>query len=451
MPFDRYGTELSTDSSEAVCAFEAAVHGVAAHRPSTANALERALRADPNLVAAHALKGFANVILARQELVPVARESHRAASAALKTRGGSVCEHALTDALAHAIGGCFFAAADRIEAYLEESPHTFLAAKLAHALRFMMGDARGMLAITSRVLPHWGESHPGYGFLLGCHAFALEEGADFGGAEQAGRRAVALEPDDAWGLHAVSHVHEMAGRVDEGIAWLESSRPVWKACNNFSFHMAWHLALFYLEREDHEAVLRLYDAEVRPAPTDDFRDVANAVSLLWRLEQDGVAVGHRWAELREIALKRRRDLTLTFAALHHLLTLIAAGEDAAARELAAELAARAASRDGTDQATVMDRVGRDLAMVLLDASRTGPIGRLPLQRLASELRCIGGSHAQRDVFVRTLAGLAADWGDRRSLESILALRRSLKREDRFARETLSRLEAAERRLARRRA
>jgi hypothetical protein len=294
----------------------------------------------------------------------------------------------------------------------------------------MIGDAPGMLAVGARVLDRWTRRTPGYGFLLGCHAFALEELGHYDAAERFGRRAVEIEPQDAWGLHAVAHVHEMRGRTAEGIAWIEGARPVWTACNNFSFHMAWHLALFRLEAADHDEVLRLYDAEVRPAATDDFRDVANAVSLLWRLEQEGVAVGGRWDELKAVAARRRRDMTLTFAALHNLLALVAAGETESAFELLRAMEAAAANGAG-DQAETMDAVGAELAAAILDLS----LNRAPrgdVAALAGRLPRIGGSHAQRDVFVRVLAEFAARRGDRAALERILAARRRLKRDDRFA-------------------
>lgn len=228
---DRYGTRHSSANQEAVRAFGAAVHGVAAHRPSTGDALTRALWADPDLVAGHALKGFANVILAREELMPAARQAHARAAAAALAGGATASETALIEALGFAAQGRLREAAARLEAHLDESPEEFLPAKLAHALRFMAGDLRGMLACTARLVGRLPEDAPGYGFLLGCHAFGLEEAGDLA-AERTGRRAVEREPEDAWGIHAVSHMHEMAGRTREGIAWLEAHRPSWSRCNN---------------------------------------------------------------------------------------------------------------------------------------------------------------------------------------------------------------------------
>lgn len=101
---------------------------------------------------------------------------------------------------------------------------------------------------------------------------------------------------------------------------------------------------------------------------------------------------------------------------------------------------KAVSAEG-DQATVMDVVGRDLAQVLLGLAAGA--SRAALDRLAARLPMIGGSHAQRDVFLRTLAALAADRGERAALDRVLSVRRRLKRDDRFAALVQSRCDAGE--------
>jgi hypothetical protein len=426
MPLDAFDLSTSSASADATVAFEEAVRGLAAHRPSTGIALGRALAADPDHVPALALKGFANLILAREELAAPAREALAAARRALAAQdGGTADERALVEALAYAADDRFTDAADCLDICFADRPATFLPFKIAHALRFMLGDAAGMLAASQRMMTVWSPARPGAGFLLGCHAFAIEEHGAYAAAEAYGRQAVALEPDDAWGLHAVSHVHEMRGETAAGIAWLEDSRGNWSRCNNFSFHMAWHLALLHLDRGEHERVLRLYDQEVRPTPTDDFRDMANAVSLLWRLERLGVDVGGRWAELAEIARRRRADTTLVFASLHSLIALVALGDRPAAAELVMALQVRA--QGSGDQARVAADLGLPLARAI-----TGMGGeRGSLDRLAHALPQIGGSNAQRDLFVLALAETASRRGDTPALRAIRTARRRLRAEDRL--------------------
>lgn len=426
MPLDAYDLSTSSASPDATQAFEEAVRGLAAHRPSTGLAIGRALEADPDHVPALALKGFANLILARQELAAPAREALAEARRALAAKdGGTDDERILVEALGHAAEDRFADAADCLDLRFADRPATFLPFKIAHALRFMLGDAAGMLAASRRMMAAWSPGRPMAGFLLGCHAFAVEEHGAYAAAEAYGRQAVALEPDDAWGLHAVSHVHEMRGEISEGIAWLEGSRDRWSRCNNFSFHMAWHLALLHLERGEHEHVLRLYDEEVRPQPTDDFRDMANAVSLLWRLERLGVDVGHRWAGLAEIARRRRADTTLVFASLHTLIALVALGDRPAAAELVMALQVRA---QGTgDQARIAADLGLPMARVIADLGGE----RGALDRLAAALPQLGGSNAQRDLFVLALAEAASRRGDAPALRTIGDARRRLKAEDRL--------------------
>lgn len=430
MNSDIYDLTSSTHSLEARRAFEHAVYGLAAHRPSTGASLAATLAADPQHVAAHALKGFANLILARSELaVSAGAALHDARLSLGACNGGTRDEQVLVEALQAAVDGHFLLASARLDEGFADRPATFLPFKIAQALRFMAGDSAGMLAASSRAVAALDEMAPAAGFVLGCHAFSLEEHGRYGEALTAGQRAVALQPDDAWGLHAVSHVFEMRGETAKGIGWLQDSRKSWSRCNNFSFHMAWHLGLLHLEQGDHDRVLEIYDDEVRPQQTDDFRDMANAVSLLWRLNQCGVHVGARWRDLAEVALKRRRDTTLVFAALHNLAALVAIGDRAAAAELVAEIEAKATGEG--EQARVAAEVGVPMARVL--AGLATPADRQMLDRMVLNLPKIGGSNAQRDFFVLALAKAAGSGGDDAGVSRIRHIRRSLKAEDRLFR------------------
>lgn len=73
------------------------------------------------------------------------------------------------------------------------------------------------------------------------------------------------------------------------VAWLDRMRPRWARCGAFSHHLAWDLALFRFELGSHTRALELYDQAVRPFPSEDYLDVCNAVPLVFRLRQEGVA------------------------------------------------------------------------------------------------------------------------------------------------------------------
>jgi hypothetical protein len=427
MTADRFGHAHTATSQPAIAAFEAATYAVGAHRAIGDN-LTRALELEPDLVSAWALRSVGNAMLARREtMAAAARDATEAAAALDRAGGGTQGERTLVEAARLTSAGRWNDAAMVLEWHLDDEPLDFLALKMAHGLRFMTGQRNAMLATTTRALRKWGDSVPGYGFVLGCHAFGLEEAGHYATAEAIGRRAVELEPSDAWGLHAVSHVMEMSGRTGEGIAWLGASRSIWPDCNNFRFHLGWHLALFHLELGNGPAVLDIYDREVMPAASDDFRDMANAVSLLWRLQQAGFDTGDRWAKLCVVANKRRADVTYVFASLHYLVALVANGEHAAAAELVGEMDALS-NAGGGDQPAVARDIGIDLAKVILaGASQAGAVG-VDLRQLASMLPSIGGSNAQRDLFMQILLMFAHDPA---TLSAVGRMRKLLRRDDAF--------------------
>lgn len=426
---DMFQGSHSTTDANAVASFEKAVAALAAHRPDASVALEAALSHDPAMIAAHALRGFAALSLGRAELHGVATNAAKSARRALTERSApTLAEDALVRALDVAIDGRFLSAAAVLESQLLNEPLNFLLLKLAHGLRFMAGDAQGMLDATTTVLPYWRADAGGAGYVYGCHAFALEEAGHYRAAERYGNLALDVAPDDAWGLHAISHVDEMQGRVGVGIARLEQRRAVWTRCNNFQFHMAWHLALLHLEAGDGDKALDIYDDEVRPRSTDDYRDVANAASLLWRLRLAGVRTGGRWEELVEIGRRRSNDTTLMFASLHYLLALAAGGERVAARATLDSWRKSAACGVGDQARTALD-VGLELGEIILGEGRR----RIDYADVARKLPALGGSNAQRDVFLQTLAERACEAEDWKALDDVLSIRRQLRWHDSFGR------------------
>jgi hypothetical protein len=161
-------------------------------------------------------------------------------------------------------------------------------------------------------------------------------------------------------------------------------------------------------------------------------------SLLWRLEQEGVDVADRWDIVGRIAYERRADTAYVFGALHSLLALIGSRQLAAAHDLVNALRASAAltsvahstTEQAPDQAKVSQDVGVALAETILAMAEQRTV-RVPFATLASRLHRLGGSVAQRDVFLRTLYIIASESGDEVSAARLKALRLRQRHEDRF--------------------
>ncbi len=417
---DSSGAATTIANVTALAHWNATIEHVLAHAAAAPNALAATLDADPDFALGHAARGIMLMTLARTELVDDARCALNTAQKLAGSQKLAARERCYIEALAHWIDQRPGLAAHQLEQAIRLDNRDVLAAKFVHAIRFMMGDLRGMLVSARRHLDTYGMELPHSGYLLGCLAFATEENGDYAAAEAMGRQALEMTPSDAWGRHSVAHVMEMTGRAREGAAWLAGSRAHWNHCSNFAFHLSWHEALFHLELGNWPAALDLYDQDLRARKTDDFRDIANAASLLQRLELAGTPVGHRWHELADLAANRIDDRALVFADLHYALALAGAG-----RQNEVDLLARNLSDDHgiCHDARIARTIGAPVASAIMAfrERRYGEAARLLLMA-RPQLRQIGGSHAQRDVFEQMLIESAIRSGNLDLADALLRQR-----------------------------
>ncbi|AWB50401.1 tetratricopeptide repeat-containing protein [Gemmobacter aquarius] len=369
--------------------------GILSHAASTGPNLNALLAAAPDFALGQAIRGLSCLLLGRAEMIPVARQAY---GAALQGAPATMREIAFVHALGDWLGGRPTRAAARVQAMLTLHPHDALAMKMIQAIHFVMGRPGAMRASVEGVLSAWVD-HPARGYLLGCHAFALEETGEYARAEATGRAGVELARDDAWGLHAVAHVYDMTGRARAGLDWLSGREVSWSHCNNFRFHVWWHRALMHLDLGEYDTALAHYDADIRAEKTDDYRDISNAASLLSRLELEGVDVGARWEELADLAENRASDGCLAFADLHYMLALCGGAREKAAAGLIARMHKTQAA--GNESLRVIAHPGLHIARGL-QAFAGGEYSTawMHLRAGRGDLQQIGGSHAQRDIFDR---------------------------------------------------
>ena len=417
MPEDLFGLTVAA----APAAFEPwrrTVLGFLAHDAAVPDHLAATLEADPRFAMAQAARGLFLMLLGRAELIAGARDALAAARAGTPP---SHREAAYVDALADWLDGRPSGAVRRLEGVLAAAPGDALAMKIEHSIRFVLGDAAGMRGALERIAPAYDASHPAAGYFQGCRAFALEETGEYAAAERAGRAGLELATDDAWGLHAVAHVHDMTCAPEAGIAWLEARRGSFAHCNNFRFHVWWHRALLHLDRGEHGAVLTLYDEAVRAERTDDWRDISNAASLLMRLELDGVDVGDRWDEIAALSAARTEDACMVFADLHYLMALLGGGREAQAGAMLARIARTARGAGETARRTA--RPGLPVAQGLAAfAAGDHAAAWRSLSDAIPDLRLAGGSHAQRDVFERVAVDAGIRSGQLEGARALLSAR-----------------------------
>ena len=393
-------------SQETVRLLDHAVTGYARAVRDTRDRLTKVLESDPTCAMAHTLDGYLYMLSSKRDGMARARQALGRVVSSNAGRTSLPRREALHVAALDAwSSGDMRSAASVWDTLLDEHPRDLIALKVSQFVLSYLGESERMRDRVARVLPAWTNDHPGFGLALGCHAYALEESGDYAQAEDAGRRAVALDRGDIWAAHAVAHVAEMEGRLEDGIEWIASLAGEWRDCSNFALHLKWHESLYHLELEQHDRVLALYDRDVRAESTDEYLDIANAVSLLWRLEQASVNVGSRWRELAARAAGHFDDHALVFVDMHYLMAL-AAVDPAAAEEFLRACEQFAASGQGTE-AEVMADVGLPLARAVV-AHRRGAYSDAVdhLYPVRQRIRRIGASHAQRDLFHQLLIDAA---------------------------------------------
>lgn len=429
---DIRGLSQTAASAEAMRAFDATVEAYMAFERQTGDRLKETLALDPTMPMALCLKGCFLLLFCKRALVAPAAKALAAARDAVRERGANDRELRHLDALQLWLDGNLRKAAAAWDAILLDHPHDLVALRLAQYLHFYLGEATAMRNGVARPLYAWNDDVPGYGYVLGIKAFALEECGDYSAAEDTGRAAIDRNPADIWAAHAVAHVMEMQDRPREGIDWIGGLEAHWADCHNFIYHVHWHRCLFRLELGDHDAVLNDYDKKVRADQSEEFLDVINAIALLWRLEQRGIAVGARWAELGEKCRAMSEDHCMVFGDPHYVMALAAERangggdkEDDAVTTALSSLE-RFAEGKGTEAA-----VARSIALPLARAAAAHRQGRFAeavdgLLPHRSALYQIGGSRAQRDLFELLLIDAALKAG-RKGLARALLSERGLQR------------------------
>jgi tetratricopeptide (TPR) repeat protein len=400
--------------------------------------IDEALAFAPDFVLGHTFRALVLATFGERRFTESARVSVATAEA-LRPRA-SDHERALIAAARAVVGGDWDRACAILDRALVDQPRDVLALQTAHLLDFFRGDALNLRNRIARVLPHWSERVPGYSYVLGMYAFGLEECNQYPEAEATARRALDLEPKDGWAVHAATHVMEMQGRIDEGIAWLTSREADWAPGNTFAFHNYWHLALFHLDQERPADALAIYDGVLHREPPDPAMLLIDATALLWRLHLDGVDLGSRadaladnWAGRLEV----ERGY-YAFNDAHAMMAFAMAGREVEAARLVDDLEWTIARATGVNRAMTLE-VGRPVCAALHAFGR-GDHARAIEELVAARDGAwrFGGSHAQRDVLTLTLIEAALRGGQPAIARHYLGERLTSKPASRWARRLLQR-------------
>ena len=425
---DRRGLEVSTRNTRSLDGLEKALDLTASYFVDPLAEINAVIADDPVCAIAHCLRAGLAVMSSERGALPLIEES--AAVIEAPSTGANERERRHAAAARTWARGDFAGAVQAYGEIVVDFPRDLLAVQLAHLGDFFLGQSTMLRDRIAQVLPEWHAGVPGYGYLLGMHAFGLEETGLYERAEDAGRHALEINRRDPWAVHAVAHVMEMQGRLRDGIEWLTARQDDWSVDNGLAYHNWWHLALHHLDFAEYDRVLELYDTSIRPAQNPVALEMIDASAMLWRLTLRGVDVGARWEPLAATWAPIAEEGFYAFNDVHATMAFVGSQQWAKVDAVLGSLA-KAANGAGTN-AMMAREVGLPLARGIAAFGR----GRYAeaIEQIAQarpHAQRFGGSHAQRDIVQLTLLEAAMRSGNGALARALASERTDVKRTSPF--------------------
>lgn len=395
MNLDAYGLPLSTVSEDAVAAFDRGTAGLLSWDRRSVDFFRDAVTRDPALAAAHA--GLAAALFVEEDF-----DDARSALAAARANaaGGTGRERSLVAALDHYVNLRPRDAEAAMCAHLAAWPADLTIAQRLYLMWFFQGRFADMRELSETLL----EALPEDSFVLGLHAFVLEEQGDSAEAVRWAERCIAQNPEDTWGVHALTHALYELAAYDEA---LERVPPALDACvhmNYYRNHMLWHLVLFRIAVGGYDAASEMCRGWFEAEPSPRGLDLRNTVSMLWRFELYGMDPGERWQPFVDILrdqLDRPEDSPFHHA---HVGMALAGGRDWGTARTHLDILRERGRASGND---IWERV----VIPLNEAQHAFVRGEwdrvvAKTEPIWDEIVRLGGSKTQRDAFHDTALAAA---------------------------------------------
>ena len=395
MHTDRFGLPVTTASARALALYDDTIDRLFALQLGGDELIDRALALDPEFALAHCAK--ARTLMMAGD-APAARE--------FATRGRDLAVNLSTRERDYAAIVHMALHGDSEDALLAVREHAAAYPRDPVPLSFALG-VYGLLgfggfkdfqnqqvALLESVAPAWGAD---WWFLASLGwAYVEADRADDGIPML--DRALELAPDNANAVHGRAHGYYEQGAAAEGEAFIDAWLPGYDRAAPLHGHLSWHQALFALQRGDFERAVSIYREGVSPSASEALPmftviDCAAFAARCAMYDRPLAAADLR--DLMGFADERFPKPGLPFVNVHLALAHVADGQAAGLAELCAGVQALLDHGRQASGPVVADICRALLAFAdgrYADAARR-------LDQALPELSRLGGSGAQRDVFI----------------------------------------------------
>jgi tetratricopeptide (TPR) repeat protein len=261
---------------------------------------------------------------------------------------------------------------------------------------------------------------PAYGddwWYQSALGFTYHEVGRFEESRRLSERSLAQCPGNANASHNIAHVCFETGEIDEGAAFLAEWLAGYDRRAPFHCHLAWHQALFDLERGHPDRALEIYERDILGASSPR-HTLMDGAALLWRFGLYGCdGAPWPWRPLAELAARISRP-GFVFGEIHAAFAHASVGDQRALGSMAdafRALAAKGHPIAGTVALPLVEAIGAYAA-----GDCAAALARLEL--VQGDFHRIGGSHAQWEIFEETMVACHLRLGRHADAERLLRRR-----------------------------
>jgi tetratricopeptide (TPR) repeat protein len=388
-----------TATSQGAEAYDRALVNLLSFRQSVADDAQHACDVDPVAPMAHVLTAYLGLLSSeRADALAAGERLHE-----VDTRAANERERMHLAAALQLREGDLYGASQTTLKINESFPRDALALFVGHQIDFFTGASQQLESRLASALTAWSPADEYHGYLEGMWSFGLEESGRYDESMEVGLRAVERHPTDSWGIHAVTHVNEMRGDYERGLAYLGERTGDWETGTFLNVHIAWHNALFLLEQQDWQGALAMYDRFIRNQQSGNVAmEMLDASALLWRLHLEDVDVGTRWQSLADGWAAKGDEPWYVFNDMHAVMAFVGNHRMAEAHAMIQNLERYLESPTTSTNQEMTRRVGLPVCRALVHhADGDYASAAASLDPVVEHLALFGGSHAQRDVVLRT--------------------------------------------------
>ena len=405
---DRFGQRIMSHSARAVELYDDALDLMFSLQPGSGTLIDAALDLDPSFALGHCAKARA-----------LAGEGDNARAREFAARGRDLAarlperERRHAEIVSLVFHGESVAALDAVRDHASAYPRDAVPLSFALGVYGLYGfggfnDFRERQVELLETVAH------AYGqddwWFLASYGWALVEAGRRDEGIPMLDRALDLRPDNANAAHGRAHGYYEQGAAAEGEAFIEGWLPGYDRSAILHAHLAWHQALFALQRGDTDRAWAVYEDSIRPAVSRTlpmFTMIDCASFLLRAAIAGGEFDIQSWEELLRAVEERFPKPGIPFVNTHLAMAYGGPGNSEAMGRLEREVATlleAGKQPSGPVVADICSGLADYCGGRYRDAARS-------FRRAIPELARLGGSNAQRDVYIDLAVSASVLAGD----------------------------------------